>query len=82
MAGTRAGGKKAAATIKKTFGEDFYRELGRKENVAKGFASEKVDKNGMTGYDRAKIYGSIAGQISSRKRVLGGKKSEMAKDNA
>lgn len=30
MAGTKAGGVKAAATNKAKYGEDFYRELGRK----------------------------------------------------
>lgn len=73
MAGTRAGGKKAEATIKAKFGDDFYKELGRIGGTSKGFASEKVDKNGLTGSQRAKVYGSVAGQISVHKRRQEGK---------
>ena len=75
MAGTRAGGKKAAATIKAKHGEDFYRKLGEMPGN-KGFASEKTDKNGMNGFQRAKVYGSVAGQISARKRTRIGKTDE------
>lgn len=30
MAGTKAGAKKAVVSIKEKYGEDFYREIGRK----------------------------------------------------
>lgn len=66
MAGTHAGGKKSEATIKAKYGTDFYKKLGKMGGSAKGFASEKVDKNGLTGFQRAKVYGSVAGQISRR----------------
>jgi hypothetical protein len=77
MAGTRAGGKKAEATIKAKYGKDFYKKLGQMGGTNKGFASEKVDKNGLTGFQRAKVYGSVAGQISARQRVRGGVNDEV-----
>ena len=60
MAGTRAGGKKAAKTNKARYGENFYRELGRKGG-----------KNGHTGGfafnpDLARIAGAKGGRISKR----------------
>lgn len=42
MAGTKAGGKKAAATNKAKYGDDFYREMGRiggRKGHTGGFAS-------------------------------------------
>lgn len=42
MAGTKAGGKKAAATNKAKYGADFYREMGRiggRKGHTGGFAS-------------------------------------------
>ena len=80
MAGTRAGGRKAAATIKARHGDDFYQRLGEMSGN-KGFASEKTDKNGMNGFQRAKIYGSVAGQISAYNRTGTGKTNEAAKDD-
>ena len=77
MSGTREGGLKSAQTIKAKYGDDYFKtkmgSVGGKATVSKGFASEKVDKNGLTGFQRAKIYGSIAGQISRRKPKKGGK---------
>ncbi len=70
MSGTRTGGVKSAETIKKLYGNNYYINLGKlggKAQVAKGYATEKVDKNGLTGPQRAKVYGSIAGQLSHRK---------------
>lgn len=61
MAGTKAGGQKAAATNKKLYGEGFYAEIG-----AKG------GRNGHTGgfasMDREKVRecGRKGGQISRR----------------
>lgn len=60
MAGTKAGGIKAAATNKAKYGEDFYRELGRKGG-----------RNGHTGGfaanpELAKIAGAIGGRKSKR----------------
>ncbi len=60
MAGTKAGGQKAAATNKAKFGSDFYAKIG-----AKG------GKNGRTGGfaanpELARIAGAKGGRISRR----------------
>ena len=60
MAGTTAGGKKAARTNKEKYGDNFYREMGRKGG-----------KNGHTGGfaanpELAKIAGAKGGRISKR----------------
>lgn len=60
MAGTKAGAKKAVASIKEKYGEDFYREIGRKGG-----------QNGHTGgfaYDHelAVRAGTIGGKKSRR----------------
>jgi len=60
MAGTKAGGRKAAATNKAKYGRDFYAEIGRKGG-----------KNGHTGGFAAnpalaKIAGAKGGRISKR----------------
>lgn len=69
MAGTKAGGIKAAATNKAKYGEDFYRENGRKggrNGHLGGFASEVIGRDGLTGWQRAKIAGRKGGTISRR----------------
>lgn len=60
MAGTKVGGKKAAMTNKRLYGNDFYKELGRKGG-----------KNGHTGGfaanpDLARIAGAKGGRTSKR----------------
>jgi general stress protein YciG len=60
MAGTKAGGQKAAATNKSKYGKDFYAEIGRKGG-----------RNGHTGGfaanpELAKIAGAKGGRISKR----------------
>ena len=65
MAGTKAGGKKAAATNLERHGKDFYREIGAKggrNGHTGGFASNP---------ELAKIAGAKGGRISKRK--AGGK---------
>ena len=73
MAGTKAGAKKAAATIKEKYGEDFYRKLGRKggqngrgEFYTGGFACLERGSDGLTGPERARILGAKWGRISKR----------------
>ena len=59
MSGTIAGGKKAAATNKSKYGDEFYANIGRKggrNGHAGGFASLKV----------AKVAGAKGGTISKR----------------
>ena len=62
MAGTRAGGLKAAKTNYKRHGRDFYKELGHKgglaeHNTPRGFAANPT---------LAKIAGTKGGRISRR----------------
>lgn len=66
--------EKWKATMIERYGED-YREvmreigaMGGKKSKNGGFASAKVDKNGMTGAQRAKVFGSIGGKISKRNK--------------
>lgn len=69
MSGTKAGGQKAAATNKLRHGEDFYSRIGKKGGQAGntgGFASDIVGKDGLTGYERARIAGAKGGSISRR----------------
>lgn len=69
MAGTKAGGRKAAATKIKKYGKEFYANIGRKggKNGHKGgFAAETVGKDGLTGPERAKLAGRKGGTISKR----------------
>lgn len=65
MAGTKAGGQKAAATNLERHGKDFYREIGAKggrNGHTGGFASNP---------ELARIAGARGGRISKRK--AGGK---------
>lgn len=65
MAGSKAGGKKAAATNLERHGRNFYREIGAKggrNGHTGGFASNP---------ELAKIAGAKGGRISKRK--AGGK---------
>lgn len=60
MAGTKEGGKKAAATNKARHGKNFYREIGAKggrNGHTGGFAANPV---------LAKIAGAKGGRISRR----------------
>jgi general stress protein YciG len=62
MAGTKVGGKRAAATNKALYGEDFYKRIG-----ARG------GKNGRTGGfaanpELARIAGAKGGRISRRRK--------------
>lgn len=48
---------------------DFFRNIGRKGGIrghSGGFASEKVGKDGLTGYERARLAGQKGGHISKR----------------
>ena len=78
MAGTKAGGLKAAQTCKERHGKDFYRDIGRvggKACVPKGFGVNA---------ELAKLAGAKGGKISRRgksenvKKVIRGGK-EMTK---
>ena len=69
MSGTKAGGKKASATIRKKYGRNWYRNIGRiggRNGNTGGFASDKVGEDGLTGRERAVIAGAKGGSISRR----------------
>ena len=61
MAGSREGGAKASQIMKEKYGEDYYRELGRRGGKLSGALK------GFSVYpDKAKEYGKIAGKKSKR----------------
>lgn len=67
MAGTKDGGKQAAATNKEKYGNDFYRKigsLGGKNGHTGGFAA------GDAGRQRARVYGAVGGRISRRPKKV------------
>lgn len=71
MGNTKAGGRKVSATIRAKYGDDFWQKAGAQGGLAKckkkGFASDKVGADGLTGRQRAKKVGAIGGAISVRK---------------
>lgn len=69
MAGTKAGGLKAAATNKEKYGEGFYSRIGKKggqNGTTGGFGATTVGEDGMTGRERARIAGAKGGRKSRR----------------
>lgn len=69
MSGTKKGGLKAARTNLEKYGDDFYKRIGHKGGIkgkTGGFASQLVDKNGLTGPERARIAGAKGGSKSRR----------------
>lgn len=71
MAGTKAGGQKAAATNRKRYGAGFYSKIGAKGGASGnsgGFASDVRDANGLTGRQRASRFGAVGGRISRRSK--------------
>lgn len=73
MAGTKAGGAKAAA---KNLSKDpeFYKKIGQKggrNGRSGGFADPFVGADGLTGQERARVAGAIGGRISRIKRKNG-----------
>ena len=59
----------AAQKLKDKFGKDYFANLGRiggKKSRNGGFASLKVGRDGLTGYQRARIVGQKGGKISKR----------------
>lgn len=71
MSGTKAGGLKTAATIRKRYGKNFYKVIGReggKISTTGGFASMRVGADGLTGRQRASVVGVKGGRISRRGR--------------
>lgn len=60
MAGTKAGGLKAAATNKELYGEAFYARIGQKGGKVGGMKGFAVNP------ELAKIAGAKGGKISKR----------------
>ena len=68
MAGSKAGGLKAASTNRRKHGEDFYVRIGQKGGQMSrngGFAYVD-DQGNPVGKQRAREYGAIGGRISRR----------------
>ena len=73
MAGTVAGGKRAAAKNILRYGEDFYRRIGArggKNGHTGGFASQTIGRDGLSGRQRARIAGAKGGHISRRSKKV------------
>lgn len=73
MTQTRKGAKKAAATMKQRYGEDYFSTIGHeggKQSAGGGFASNKVGEDGLSGLQRASVAGKIGGQRSRAKRQI------------
>lgn len=69
MAGTLAGGRKLSATIRAKYGENFWKErgaIGGRNSNNGGFATEKLNKNGLTGLEQARLSGAKGGRKSKR----------------
>lgn len=69
MAGTKEGAAKAKITNMERHGKDFFSKIGRKggqNGTTGGFASNVIGKDGLTGYERARIAGQKGGKISKR----------------
>ncbi len=72
MAGTKAGGQKAALTNKARHGDDFYSRIGGEGGIKSntgGFASNVTGTDGLTGRQRARIAGARGGRISRRRKA-------------
>ena len=68
------GGKLAALNSKRSRGDDFFKNIGRKGGSVKGttggFASDMIGDDGLTGYERARVVGAKGGRISRRRPVV------------
>lgn len=70
MPGSKEGGARAAATMKKKYGEDFYKNIGKLGGAASstgGFGSDKPGSDGLTGKERAALVGAPGGKKSRRR---------------
>lgn len=58
--------------IKERFGKDWFADIGSRggqARVPKGFGSHKVDANGLTGPERARIAGRKGGKAFQKKKL-------------
>lgn len=80
MSATKAGNRKAAQTNLARHGKDFYSRIGKlggKAGNTGGFASTDVGKDGLTGHERAVIYGGRGGKREVPKGFSMAKKREV-----
>lgn len=85
MAGTLEGGKKSCKTNLEKYGKDFYANIGRKggkNGHSGGFASDKVGRDGLTGYERARVAGKKGGELSKRGKAINLGTAKIAKIRA
>ena len=64
MSGTKVGGQRTAETLKKKFGKDYYKNIGKiggKASNTGGFAANR---------ELARIAGAKGGKISKRKKII------------
>lgn len=67
--GTKEGARKASITNQLRYGKDYYRRIGQKggqNGTTGGFACLKKGADGLTGPERASIFGAKGGAISRR----------------
>lgn len=72
MAGTKQGGKKAAAANKKKYGDNFYARIGskggRKTDVIKGFAAMSPEERSAAGR-KGGLRSSRAGVLNGQRKI-------------
>lgn len=74
VSGTTEGGKQAAESNIKRYGEDFYKRIGAiggAKGTTGGFASDLIGPDGLTGRERASVVGIKGGTISRRPKRVG-----------
>lgn len=77
MAATSEGGRKAMATNKRLYGEDYAKRIGRMGGLVSrggGFNPSVVGPDGLNGSERARMAGKKGGNASAKVR-WGTKKS-------
>lgn len=73
MAGTKEGAARAAATMKAKYGSDYYQQIGAKggkNGRTGGFAAVEAGVDGLTGRERARMFGAVGGRISRRTKAV------------
>jgi len=73
MAGTKEGGLIAAEVNKQKYGNDFYKKIGAiggKKSKTGGFASNVIGPDGLTGRERARIFGNIYGKNTTPSKKI------------
>jgi hypothetical protein len=68
MAGSKASGKKAAETIRKRYGADYYAKVGAMGG-RQTYESGKLFMNGFAGHrELARVVGARGGRVSRRRK--------------